>query len=236
MLLRSESRSHQSFNRSNKSLSRAGKSNTRGKLIFSRAVALLFNWKYFWGWNLMQTTCGWHKSEILGEISLADDICHPHVICTSSRSMHVIRTGWQQLWIKPTGFLVVDVYLLVSWVLVIFKSVVAISYKRYSSFSVWILSNISVAVRLLWKNWTITIFNRKDFQVYQVCFWDSRFFSSLKYARTFNTKTTKCRASMESLISVYLAQMKLYDAHSFEIFFKSLNELHAKFTSEANPW
>ena len=40
---------------------------------------------------------------------------------------------------------------------------------------------------------------------------------------------------MESLISVYLAQMKLYDAHSFEIFFKSLNELHAKFTSEANP-
>ena len=27
---------------------------------------------------------------------------------------------------------------------------------------------------------------------------------------------------MESLISVYLALMKLYDAHSFEIFFKSL--------------
>ena len=28
-------------------------------LIFSRAVALLFNWKYFWGWNLVWMTCRW---------------------------------------------------------------------------------------------------------------------------------------------------------------------------------
>ena len=28
-----------------------------------------------------------------------------HIICTSSGSMHVVRTGWQQLCIKPTGFL-----------------------------------------------------------------------------------------------------------------------------------
>ena len=82
--MRSESRSHQSFNRSNKSLSRAGKSNTRGKLIFSRAVALLFNWKYFWGWNLVQTTCGRHENETSGEISLEDNICCPHVVCTTA--------------------------------------------------------------------------------------------------------------------------------------------------------
>ena len=58
--------------------------------FFSRAV-LLFKWKYFGSWSLVQTmcgrhaddlqmTCGWHESEILGEISLADDICHPDVI------------------------------------------------------------------------------------------------------------------------------------------------------------
>ena len=31
---------------------------------------------------------------------------HPHVVHMSSRSVHVVRTGWQQLCIKPTGFLV----------------------------------------------------------------------------------------------------------------------------------
>ena len=69
--------------------------------IFSRAVALLFNWKYFWGWNLVRTTCrqraddvrmtcGWCVDDMwmTQEISLVDDICHlhvcPHVIRTSS--------------------------------------------------------------------------------------------------------------------------------------------------------
>ena len=28
----------------------------------------------------IEISCGRHESEILGEISLADDICHPHVI------------------------------------------------------------------------------------------------------------------------------------------------------------
>ena len=32
--------------------------------IFSRAVALLFNWKYFWGWNLVQITCRWCADDV----------------------------------------------------------------------------------------------------------------------------------------------------------------------------
>ena len=43
-------------------------------------------------------TCRRHKSETLGEISLEDNICHPHIIHTSSA---------QQLCLKPFGFLVV---------------------------------------------------------------------------------------------------------------------------------
>ena len=105
--------------------------------IFLAERALLFNWKYFWGWNLVWTTCrwhaddvwmtcGWHDSETSGEISLEDDICCLHIICTSyGWHRHVIRMScrWhlhvictmcgqcaddkrQQLCIKPTGFLV----------------------------------------------------------------------------------------------------------------------------------
>ena len=51
-------------------------------LSFLAELSLLFNWKYFWGWSLMWMMCGWHESEISGEISLADDICHPDVIRT----------------------------------------------------------------------------------------------------------------------------------------------------------
>ena len=47
------------------------------------------------GVNLVQTTCGrraddvrmmcrWHENETSGEISLEDDICHPHVVCTTA--------------------------------------------------------------------------------------------------------------------------------------------------------
>ena len=60
--------------------------------IFSRAVALLFNWKYFWGWNLVQTTWGQ---------------CVDDVWMTREWSMHVVHMG-QQLCIKPTGLLVTD--------------------------------------------------------------------------------------------------------------------------------
>ena len=60
-----------------------------------------------WHADDMQTACGWHESKISGQISLADDICHLHIICTSSTCRsHVVSTGWQQLCIKPTGFLV----------------------------------------------------------------------------------------------------------------------------------
>ena len=49
----------------------------------------------FWGWNLVQMTCGrhvddvratcrWHKNETSGEISLEDDICRLHIICTTA--------------------------------------------------------------------------------------------------------------------------------------------------------
>ena len=62
------------------------------------------------GWHAddMQMTCRQHESEISGKISLADDICHPHVIHKSSGSMHIVCRGWQQLCIKPTGFLVIN--------------------------------------------------------------------------------------------------------------------------------
>ena len=101
--------------------------------IFSSAVALLFNWKYFLGLKShaddMRMMCRWHESEILGEISLKDDICHLHVVCMSS-ARHAddvcrsstqcagdvwITCGWraddkrQQLCIKPTGFLVITI-------------------------------------------------------------------------------------------------------------------------------
>ena len=92
-------------------------------------LSLLFKWKYIWGWSLVRTTCrwcvdniqtmcGWHESEISGEISPADDMCHlhiirmssghlpelpnfmeyctwchPHVICTSSTDTHVVCTS-----------------------------------------------------------------------------------------------------------------------------------------------
>ena len=63
----------------------------------------------FWGVEIscrqraddVRTTCRQHESEISGEISLADDICHLHIIRTSSGS-------GQQLYIKPTGFLVMN--------------------------------------------------------------------------------------------------------------------------------
>ena len=32
--------------------------------IFSRAVALIFNWKYFGDWSLVWTTCGWHADDL----------------------------------------------------------------------------------------------------------------------------------------------------------------------------
>ena len=59
---------------------------------FVTLTALLFNWKYFWGWNLVRTTCGQHKSEISGEISLADAICYLHVIhMSSTHRLHIIH-------------------------------------------------------------------------------------------------------------------------------------------------
>ena len=32
--------------------------------LFSRATTLLFNWKYFWGWNLVWMTCRWHTDDM----------------------------------------------------------------------------------------------------------------------------------------------------------------------------
>ena len=69
--------------------------------LFSRATGNIFG---------VEISCGWHESEI----SLVDDICCPDVICTSSGSVHVIRTG-QQLCIKPTGFLVALLMALSTW-------------------------------------------------------------------------------------------------------------------------
>ena len=115
--------------------------------LFSRAVALLFNWKYFGG----EISCGrcaddtqMTQEQDFGRDFIGDDVCrlhviymssrsmhliqkcaprpevctssrsvhlvqkhahHPHVVCTLSGSMHVVRTG-QQLCINPTGFLV----------------------------------------------------------------------------------------------------------------------------------
>ena len=86
--------------------------------FFCRAVALLFNWKYFWGLNLLRMMCGqcaddmrvifqvrfhWQMTYVVWMLSAH----HPDVICTS-RNVHVICMG-QQLCIKPTGFLVYPV-------------------------------------------------------------------------------------------------------------------------------
>ena len=44
------------------------------------------------------------------EISLVDDICHLHVVRTSSAHRpHIVRMGWQQLCMKPTGFFVNEI-------------------------------------------------------------------------------------------------------------------------------
>ena len=60
----------------------------------------------------MQTTCRQHESETLGEISLEDDICHLHVVRTSSA--HRADDKRQQLCIKPTSFLV-KLFVKISW-------------------------------------------------------------------------------------------------------------------------
>ena len=75
---------------------------------FSRAVVLLFNWKYFWGWNLVWTMCRRHADDTRVRFRVRYHWQMTYVIRTSSGSVHVVRTGWQQLCIKPTGFLVKD--------------------------------------------------------------------------------------------------------------------------------
>ena len=76
--------------------------------IFSRAV-LLFNWKYFGGWNLtaddVRTMCGRHVDDtrvrLHWRFQLADDICcphvtrtssacHPHVVCRHVHHLHIV--------------------------------------------------------------------------------------------------------------------------------------------------
>ena len=105
--------------------------------VFSRAVALLFNWKYFWGWNLVWTMCGWRVNDTRARFGArfqlqmkyvihTSSACHPHIICmlftphvddiVRARCRwhpHVVRRcarclqTVQQLYIKPHGFLVI---------------------------------------------------------------------------------------------------------------------------------
>ena len=64
--------------------------------IFSRAV-LLFDWKYFGVEISRRTTCRRHADDtrvrLHWRFQLADDICHPHIVRTSSAGMYVIRTS-----------------------------------------------------------------------------------------------------------------------------------------------
>ena len=48
----------------------------------------------------MRVMCGLHESEIWLEIWLADDICHPHIVCTSSAGVYVI-------WMSSAGTYVI---------------------------------------------------------------------------------------------------------------------------------
>ena len=66
------------------------------KRFISRAIALLFNWKYFGGLKSDE------KYDISPELTRIN-VCHPEA-CTSSARR-------QQLCIKPTGFLVLYRYL-----------------------------------------------------------------------------------------------------------------------------
>ena len=79
--------------------------------VFSRAVALLFNWKYFGGlkshqgrcadnmqmtwevWNITRVDQGWQMSSACHLHIVQKHPHHLHVIHTSSRSMHIIHTS-----------------------------------------------------------------------------------------------------------------------------------------------
>ena len=86
--------------------------------IFSRAVALLFNWKYFGGLKSYEispgTMCGQHVDDMRSvkyhkswqgmtyvictssahcPEACTSSACHPHIIHASSRSMHIVHTS-----------------------------------------------------------------------------------------------------------------------------------------------
>ena len=65
----------------------------------------------------VEISCGWHADDVqmTRQWDFGQDFtggwymsstCRLHIIRMSSGSVHVVRTGWQQLCIKPTGFLV----------------------------------------------------------------------------------------------------------------------------------
>ena len=65
-------------------------------LFISWAVALLFNWKYFGGWNLsannVWTMCGWHADDMWVRFGARFHWQMMYVIRTSSAHAYVIRT------------------------------------------------------------------------------------------------------------------------------------------------
>ena len=49
-------------------------------VFISRAVALLFNWKYFWGWNLVRTTYGPCADDTRVRFGVRFHLRSPHVV------------------------------------------------------------------------------------------------------------------------------------------------------------
>ena len=72
--------------------------------LFSRAVALLFNWKYFWGWNLVQTMCG--QCVVKCRWCLDDTRTRLRARFHWRTTYDIHTASAQKLCTKPTGFLV----------------------------------------------------------------------------------------------------------------------------------
>ena len=68
-------------------------------IFLGRVFALLFNWKYFWGWNLGQmmwwTMCRWHVDKTRVRFEVQDFTGRQtYVVCVSSVHMSSAQSCW----------------------------------------------------------------------------------------------------------------------------------------------